>query len=174
MNRGLIIATVVVAVFVAVAAGYAVIAHAQENGGVTTSTTTGTLSTSTVAPVPMAVPAPFKWHREAWRGGFRAPLAWCLEVSQEYNSTVVKVLESSSETKQLLSQGYSVAWIKPIVKAYISGSGEVTLKATQALVALTNGTAVYVYSVDLAGNAVTLVMYYQVPTCTPNRNCPCS
>lgn len=158
------IALVAIMVTVAAIAGYLVVAYAQENSN---------NKTSTVTPTPPATWAPLKGHREMWRNGFKGPLMWSVEVSPEYNSTVISVLESNPEIAQLLGQGYYIAWIKPVVKAYISGSGDITLKATQAIVTLTNSTAIYVYSVDIVNSTVTLLAYHQVPSYSPSCKCPC-
>lgn len=116
---------------------------------------------------------PLKEYGAVWRRGFKVQLMHNIEVSPEYNSAVINILKSNSETQQLLNQGFSIAWIKPVIKAYISGSGDVTLKATQAIVALTNSTFVYVYSVDISNNTVTLLAYHQMQSFTAGCRCSC-
>ncbi|MEM1612102.1 MAG: hypothetical protein QXH02_01965 [Desulfurococcaceae archaeon] len=163
MNVDRKIAMVAVLAAVAVIAGYVIVTYAQETNN----------TTSTVTPTTPSTWIPLKGYGVIWRKGFKVQLMHNIEVSPEYNSTVINILKSNSEAQQLLNQGFSIAWIKPVIKAYISGSGDVTLKATQAIVALTNSTSVYVYSVDISNNTVTLLAYYQVQSFTTGCRCPC-
>jgi len=57
-------------------------------------------------------------------------------VSSDYESKVLAILESDPDASKLLSEGYNVTAIRPIVKAVVSGTGEVSLKATRAVVLL--------------------------------------
>ncbi|MEM4700016.1 MAG: hypothetical protein QXT74_03595 [Candidatus Nezhaarchaeales archaeon] len=140
---------------IAIVIGYPMMVYACNIGGngvVTMAYTTQTVWT------------PFKARGGTWRGVFKGPLMWSIEVSTEYNSTVTSIVESNPETSQLLSQGYDVVWIKPIIKAYVSGNGDVVLRAARAAVALTNSTAIYVYLVDVESGAVTLLAYLRAPS----------
>lgn len=85
---------------------------------------------------------------------------WCLpsrfvQVSPEYNQTVMGVLESNDETSRLLEQGYRVVLMRPIIRAYVEGDGTVVFKAQQALVVLSNGSTTVTYLVDISSRAVT-------------------
>lgn len=162
MNRKVaMVATVIVAVVViAAVAGQLVATYAQGSGN-------NMASKTSIAPNAWI---PLKGYKAMCKAGFKAPLI-CIEVSPEYNSTVMSILEANPETKQLLDQGYSVAWIRPILKVYIGAGGDVTLKATQATVALTNKTAVYVYLVDIVDKTVTLLAYYKVPAPGSSLGC---
>lgn len=59
-----------------------------------------------------------------------------VEVSSEYADAVTKILESDPDAAKLLQEGYNVTWIRPIIKAFVSATGDVTFRATQALVHL--------------------------------------
>ncbi|MEM1873744.1 MAG: hypothetical protein QXS85_02995 [Acidilobaceae archaeon] len=79
-----------------------------------------------------------------------------IEVSPEYASEVEKILRENPETATLLEEGFTIAKIKPLVRAYVGAGGEVTLKATQAIVVLKKGSeACYAYLVDLSNGTVT-------------------
>jgi hypothetical protein len=156
---------IAVAAIIAVGVGYVIAAYAQEsNNGITTTAQPVTTGASWV---------PLKQHKgfeKAFRGGLRIPM---IEVSPEYNSTIMNVLESNQETSQLLTQGFNVKVISPLIKAYVNANGEVVLKATQAVVTLTNGTAVYTYLVDISNNSVTLLSYHQISSQGAECGCVC-
>ncbi|MDI9619391.1 MAG: hypothetical protein QFX33_01000 [Candidatus Nezhaarchaeota archaeon] len=59
-----------------------------------------------------------------------------LEVSEEFKNKVMGIAESDGNVQDLLNDGYTVASIKPIVKAVVGEDGTVTLKATMAVVTL--------------------------------------
>jgi hypothetical protein len=74
-------------------------------------------------------------HRFPAKWGF--PRGWgFVQVSSDYESKVLAILESDPDASKLLSEGYNVTAIRPIVKAVVSGTGEVSLKATRAVVLL--------------------------------------
>lgn len=81
-----------------------------------------------------------------------------VEISQEYNATVTAILENDTDTANLLSQGYTVATIHPMIKTVIGGDGTVTAKATTATVILTNGTTgIARVTVDIENSKVTYI-----------------
>lgn len=161
-RRAALIAVVIVALIGLIAGGF-LVAYAQSGTNNKVNSTAG---------APVGSLALTKVHKWAWRVKWGAPVMWGVEVSPEYNSTVMAILRSSSETSSLLNEGYYVVSIKPVVKAYISGNGDITLKAAQAVVTLTNGdNAVYVYLVDITNSTVTLVAYYRVPQSVATCRC---
>lgn len=157
-----VVLAIMVVVVVAVGAGYIISAYAQESNN------NATTNTQSASPGMLWTPFKHKEFEKRFRGGLRVP---AVEVSPEYNSTVMGLLESNSETSQLLEQGFNVKAINPLIKAYVGADGEVTLKATQAIVVLTNGTAVYTYLVDISNNTVTLISYHLVSI--PECECAC-
>lgn len=157
-----IVLVTVIAVMVAVGSGYVMSAYAQESNN------NATTNTNSATPRMPWMPFEHKKFEKGLRGGLRIPV---IEVSPEYNSTVINVLRSNTETSQLLDRGFSVKAINPLIRAYVGANGEVTLKATQAVVVLTNGTVAYTYLVDISNNAVTLISYHLVKT--PGYECVC-
>lgn len=153
LKKATVMATVI-AVIIAVGAGYVISAYAQDSNNNTTT------NIQSVTPG-----MPWTPHK---RGVLRIP---AIEVSSEYNSTVMSVLESNSETSQLLSQGFSLKVVNPLIRAYVDANGEVILRATQSIAVLTNGTAVYTYLVDISGNTVKLISYHLVGA--PQCECVC-
>jgi hypothetical protein len=81
-----------------------------------------------------------------------------VEISQEYNATVTTILENDTDTANLLSQGYSVITIHPMIRTIVGGDGTITAKATTATVTLTNGTTGFAkVSVDIENSKVTYI-----------------
>lgn len=130
------VATVLVAVLGAVFVGMTTMASAQ---------------TTICGPSVSKVPIGFKgWLRHAQRFAMKS-----IEVSQGYNETVMKILEENEEPRSLLSQGYTVKSLMPIVKACVEPDGTVTIKAQQAVVVLSNGDVMTMYLVDIGSGSVT-------------------
>jgi uncharacterized protein (UPF0297 family) len=93
-------------------------------------------------------------------GGFTGGMA-NIEVSSEYTSNVNAILNNDTDVQSLISQGYNVTAINPIVKYVIAGDGTVTMKATTAEVLLQNGTSGYaVANVDVANTKVTQLIVF--------------
>ena len=66
-----------------------------------------------------------------------------IEVSSEYTANVNTILDGDSDVQDLISQGYNVTSINPIVKNVIEADGTLATKATTALITLQNGTSGY-------------------------------
>jgi len=88
-----------------------------------------------------------------------------IQVSSAFTQNVTNILDSSTDVQALLSQGYNVTSIKPIITTTIDGNGNVVMQATSANVVLQgpNGRAFVV--VDLATAKVTKIV-----TITVNNN----
>ena len=139
-------------VSVAVFAGLAATAFADQ-----TNSTTGTTTTTTTTLGTNASDIPFGGiglmmgdggfgggpggHRGVGRG--LGGYAGDVEVSSAYNQTVTNILGNDSDVQNLVSQGYSVGTIRPIVKSVIGADGTVTTQATAAIVNMKNGTSGY-------------------------------
>ena len=81
-----------------------------------------------------------------------------IEISSEYNATVTAILENDADVTNLISEGYTVTSIYPIVKTVVEGDGTVATKATTAIVTMTNGTSGYsTINVDIANSKVTYI-----------------
>jgi len=102
-----------------------------------------------------------EWLRRAVVKEFKGLIGPRVEVSEEYRSRVLEILSRDEDVAKLLSEGYNVTLVKPIIKAYAAADGTVTLKAPQALVTLVKkGEGVAVALVDLEqGKVVKLVVY---------------
>uniref|UniRef100_A0A7J3X6N8 Uncharacterized protein n=1 Tax=Thermofilum pendens TaxID=2269 RepID=A0A7J3X6N8_THEPE len=71
---------------------------------------------------------PAKWgFARGWR---------FVQVSSEYESRVLEILKADPDTSKLLSEGYNVTAIRPLITAVVSGTGDVSLKAARAVVLL--------------------------------------
>jgi hypothetical protein len=82
-----------------------------------------------------------------------------IEVSPEYNQTIINIAESDSDVQKLLAEGYTISAVRPIIKSVVEADGSVVTKATSAVVMLVNGTtgraAVWV---DLEAGKVTRIV----------------
>lgn len=85
-----------------------------------------------------------------WRSGFGLEgggrmMGGCgrngfVEVSAEYNQTVINIAESDSDVQNLLTEGYSISAVRPIIKSVVQADGTILTKATSAIVILTKDT----------------------------------
>jgi len=91
-----------------------------------------------------------KWLQRGFgRSGF-----FKMEVSEEYTSKVLDILKSDPDTSKLLSDGYNVTAVRPIVTLSVAGDGSVNLRASQAIVTLRKDTSWAVVRVDVAQGKV--------------------
>jgi hypothetical protein len=82
-----------------------------------------------------------------------------IEVSSEYAATVNAILNNDTDVQNLITEGYNVTSIHPIIKSVIGADGTVTTKATTAIVTLQNGTSGYAtVSVDVEQAKVTRIV----------------
>jgi len=82
-----------------------------------------------------------------------------IEVSSEYTANVNTILNNDTDVQNLISQGYNVTSINPIVKNVIEGNGTLAAKATTAIVMMQNGTSGYAtINVDVANSQVTQIV----------------
>ncbi len=82
-----------------------------------------------------------------------------IEVSSEYTAKINAILNNDSDVKNLISEGYNVTTINPLIKNVIEGDGTITTKAATAVVLLQNGTSGYAtISVDVINAKVTQIV----------------
>jgi hypothetical protein len=82
-----------------------------------------------------------------------------IEVSLEYTATVNAILNNDSDVQKLVTQGYNVTSIRPIIKSVVGADGTLTTKATTAIVTLQNGTSGFATaSVDTSQAKVTRIV----------------
>jgi len=67
------------------------------------------------------------------RGGGRLGL---IEVSEEFEQNAIAIANEDGDVQGLLEQGYTIVGVRPIIKTIIDGNGDVTTKATDAIVML--------------------------------------
>jgi hypothetical protein len=93
--------------------------------------------------------------REQGFGGFMGGI----QVSSAYNQTVTNILENDSDVNNLITQGYTVQSIRPLIQSIISANGTITTQATTALVTMLNGTSGRAtVSVDITNAKVTRIV----------------
>lgn len=84
-----------------------------------------------------------------------------IQVSDEYKTAVTTVAENDTDVQQLLSNGYNVTKVMPIIKTTIDAQGNVVTKATNATLApVKDTTGVAFVSVDLQQSKVTQIVTY--------------
>lgn len=68
-------------------------------------------------------------------GGFGS-----IEVSEEFEQTVISIAESDSDVQNLITDGYNVTSVRPIIKTVVDAEGNVVTKATSAVLTLEKDT----------------------------------
>jgi len=61
-------------------------------------------------------------------------------VSQEYKDNVINITKTDSDVQQLLTDGYNITFVRPIISTTVEADGTVTMKATTAIVTLIKDT----------------------------------
>lgn len=61
-----------------------------------------------------------------------------IEVSEEFEQNAIAIANEDSDVQGLLEEGYTVAGVRPIIKTIVDGNGDVTAKATDAIIMLTD------------------------------------
>jgi hypothetical protein len=81
-----------------------------------------------------------------------------VQISSEYNATINTMLENDTDVANLISEGYNVTSIHPIIKTVVEGDGTVATKAASATVTMTNGTSGYAtINIDIENSKVTYI-----------------
>jgi hypothetical protein len=81
-----------------------------------------------------------------------------VKVSDDYIQNVTNIAENDADVQNLISQGYNVTAVKPLMTTTVDGNGNVAVKATTAELTLigTNGRAIVI--VDLEQAKVTKII----------------
>ena len=84
-------------------------------------------------------------NRGGMDGFFAGPPRGCgrgefTTVSQEYKDNVINITESDTDVQKLLAEGYNITGVRPLINATVEADGTVTMKATNAIVTLTQNT----------------------------------
>lgn len=81
-----------------------------------------------------------------------------IEVSDEYTANVNTILSNDVDVANLISEGYNITSIKPVIKNVIEGDGTLVTKATTSIVTMENGySGVATVKVDVENSAVTKI-----------------
>ena len=72
------------------------------------------------------------WLRQRWGRYGR------VEVTEEFKANAITIAESDTDVQRLLTDGYSIITVRPIIKSLVDANGDVTSKATHAIVILKN------------------------------------
>ena len=86
--------------------------------------------------------------------GFRG-----IQISSEFTQNVTTIVQSDSDVQNLISQGYNITSIRPIISTTIDGNGNIVTKASTANILLQgdNGSRSFVV-VDLSQAKVTKIV----------------
>jgi len=82
-----------------------------------------------------------------------------IQVSSEFTQNVTTIAQNDSDVQNLLSQGYNITSIRPVISTIIDGNGNIATKASTANVLLEgdNGSRAFVV-VDLSQAKVTKIV----------------
>jgi hypothetical protein len=85
-----------------------------------------------------------------------------ITVNPDYITNITNIVKNDSDVSTLISQGYNITAVHPVISTVIDGNGNVTTKATTASVLLqgANGRALIV--VDLGQAKVTKITEFTV------------
>jgi len=63
-----------------------------------------------------------------------------VEVSEEFKENVINIARNDSDVQNLLADGYNITDVRPIINTIVEADGTVTMKATTAIVMLSQNT----------------------------------
>jgi hypothetical protein len=82
-----------------------------------------------------------------------------VDVSNEFEENVINIAKSDSDVQKLLADGYNITGVRPIIKAKVVANGDVTIKATGAIIMLKKDRTSYAtVLIDLEVGKVTQVV----------------
>ncbi|MEM2931147.1 MAG: hypothetical protein QW797_09870 [Thermoproteota archaeon] len=81
-----------------------------------------------------------------------------IEISEEFKNNVVNIAKSDPDVQNLLSEGYNVTCIQPIIKTVVEADGSVVAKAKSAILTLRKNTSGMAFIwVDVENSKVTRI-----------------
>ena len=86
-------------------------------------------------------------------GGFGS-----IQVSSDFTQNVTNIVQNDSDVQNLLTQGYNITSIRPVISTVIDGNGNVVTSATTANVILQSTTGRALVVVDLTQAKVTKIV----------------
>ena len=82
-----------------------------------------------------------------------------ITVSQEYKDNVINIAQNDSDVQNLLANGYNITDVRPLVSTVVEADGTVTMKATTAIVVLSQNTTGRAFvTVNVAERKVTQIV----------------
>jgi len=120
----------------AVLSGIAYMAYAN---GSTNSTSTVTNTTCACSDQYYNETRPF-CGRRGFGGRNGGGLGGFITVSQGFKDNVINIAKSDSDVQNLLAEGYNITGVRPIISTTVEADGTVTMKATTAIVTMTQNT----------------------------------
>lgn len=141
---------------IALALATAGVAIAQRNGDVTSY---ADLRDITSYACPENKPLPLgQWNWGKPHCQFCKGFGPMINVSEEFKDNVMNIAESDPDVQNLLDAGYENMYVKPIIEATVQGNGDVTIKATGAIVTLSRNWDRASVLVDLESGKVTKIV----------------
>jgi len=104
--------------------------------------------------------APFmgQWYWRMPHGPSCRGFGFPISVSEEFKENVMSIAKSDPDVQNLLNAGYENVRIQPIINATVQGNGDVTIKATGAIVTLRNNENLALVQVDMEAGKVTRIV----------------
>jgi hypothetical protein len=128
-RKAIVLLTVVAAA--AIMSGIILTAYSADNGEENATDIPGWVNEGMMLPEVCGGPH----GRMGGRGGFGF-----IKVSDEFKETVLSVAEADSDVQALLTDGYNITQVRPIIKSVVEADGTVVTKATSAIVMLEKDT----------------------------------
>ncbi len=88
--------------------------------------------------------------------------AGAIQVSSDFTANVTNIAKNDSDVQNLLSQGYNITSIRPVISTTIDGNGNVVTKASTADLTLIGTNARAFVVVDLTQAKVTKIVNFTV------------
>jgi hypothetical protein len=128
-RKALILLTAVAAA--AIMSGIILTAYSADNGAESNTDTSEWANERMM--MPEACGGPYGGMRG--RGGFGF-----IEVSDEFKENVINIAKADSDVQALLTDGYNITQVRPVIKTVVEADGTVVTKATSAIVMLEKDT----------------------------------
>jgi hypothetical protein len=131
------------AVVLAILSGIAALAYAKGlSNASNTSANTLTNDTNTAVTDPWNFSGGFCGGRHGF--GERQPPGWgnggFITASQEFKDNVINITKSDPDVQNLLTEGYNLTEVRPIISTTVEADGTISMKATSAIATLTKNT----------------------------------
>jgi hypothetical protein len=126
-------------VLAAILSGVVVYAYANSGVNVTTPSSNVMWYYNSTYNGTFPCPQPFFGRQCRDMGGFGG-FGGSLNVSQAFEDNVINIAKDNTDVQNLIASGYNVTRVRPIITGAVEADGTVTLKATSAIITLTQST----------------------------------